>query len=81
MLEFQSAVEEENFGVQLLAGMCSLKNVLVSEYGLNRTGWTLRDAVGISADGHPMVGYGPISPVRTEFGWRGTLVPAFPNRH
>jgi MYXO-CTERM domain-containing protein len=36
--------------------MRNLRDVLVSDYGLDLTGWTLDEAVGISADGKVIVG-------------------------
>lgn len=41
-------------------GMRSLRNLLVTEYGLGEelTGWYLSDALGISADGTVILGYG-----------------------
>ncbi len=39
-------------------GMRSLKDVLVNDYGLDLTGWTLMSARGISDDGRTIVGYG-----------------------
>jgi probable HAF family extracellular repeat protein len=38
--------------------MRSLKGILVSEYGLDLTGWTLTEAWGVSADGKTIAGYG-----------------------
>jgi probable HAF family extracellular repeat protein len=39
-------------------GMRSLQQVLVNDYDLNLTGWTLQSATAISADGRTIVGYG-----------------------
>ena len=39
-------------------GMLNLETFLVSQTGLNLTGWTLVDATGISDDGLTIVGYG-----------------------
>jgi probable HAF family extracellular repeat protein len=39
-------------------GMRELKQVLEDHYGLDLTGWTLREATGISYDGNTIVGYG-----------------------
>jgi probable HAF family extracellular repeat protein len=39
-------------------GICSLKQVLVNEYGLDLTGWHLTAATGVSADGRTIVGWG-----------------------
>ena len=39
-------------------GMRDLRDVLVSDFGLDLTGWTLRSANDISADGTVIVGTG-----------------------
>ncbi len=39
-------------------GMRRISDVLVADYGVDLTGWTLEDAYGISADGRTIVGYG-----------------------
>lgn len=39
-------------------GMRDLRDVLVNDYGLDLTGWTLDEATGISADGNVIVGNG-----------------------
>jgi uncharacterized membrane protein len=39
-------------------GMRSLSRVLVNQYGLNLTGWTLSDATAVSADGRAVAGNG-----------------------
>jgi len=39
-------------------GLRNLKDVLVNDFGLDLTGWTLIDANDISADGLTIVGYG-----------------------
>jgi len=54
------------------AGMKRLKDVLVTDYGLDLTGWTLFDATGISADGWTIVGNG-IDPEGHSQGWIATL--------
>jgi probable HAF family extracellular repeat protein len=41
-----------------LNGMRDLRSVLVDDVGLDLTGWTLRDAWGISADGRTITGEG-----------------------
>jgi len=40
------------------SGLRSLRDLLVKGYGLDLTGWTLRSATGISADGRSIVGFG-----------------------
>ena len=39
-------------------GMRNLKNVLENDYGLDLTGWILRDALGVSDDGTVIAGWG-----------------------
>lgn len=39
-------------------GVRRLQDVLVNEYGLNLSGWTLRDANAISNDGSTIIGWG-----------------------
>lgn len=39
-------------------GMQSLKDVLVNDHGLDLSGWTLHEALGISPDGLTIVGHG-----------------------
>jgi probable HAF family extracellular repeat protein len=39
-------------------GMQSLQDLLVNDFGLDLTGWTLREARGISADGLTIAGWG-----------------------
>ena len=38
--------------------MRSLQDMLVSDFGLDLTGWRLQGATAISADGQAIVGYG-----------------------
>ena len=47
-------------------GMRGLQSVLVNDYELDLTGWTLREARGISADGSTIVGIGRNPDGRTE---------------
>lgn len=49
-------------------GMVRLHDLLVNEFGLNLTGWTLNVAKGISADGRTIVGNG-VNPSGAEEGW------------
>jgi probable HAF family extracellular repeat protein len=49
-------------------GMRMLQDVLVSDYGLDLTGWTLQQATGISDDGLTIVGYGR-NPAGYAEGW------------
>ena len=53
-------------------GMRELGNVLVSDYGLNLTGWTLTYALAITPDGRVIVGSGTNSAGNTE-GWIARL--------
>jgi len=39
-------------------GTRNLQTVLVNDYGLDLSGWTLREAYGVSADGKTLVGWG-----------------------
>jgi len=50
-----------------------LKDVL-TEQGIDLTGWALRHAKGISADGLTIVGEG-INPLGASEGWIATIVP------
>jgi len=52
-------------------GMRNFGDVLVNDCGLDLTGWTLRYATGISADGLTIVGWG-LGPNGTE-GWIATI--------
>jgi probable HAF family extracellular repeat protein len=49
-------------------GMVLLHDLLVSEYGLDLTGWILTDAEGLSADGRTIAGNG-INPSGQHEGW------------
>jgi probable HAF family extracellular repeat protein len=49
-------------------GMRLLQQVLVEDYGLDLTGWTLREATDISADGNTIVGWG-INPAGLTEAW------------
>jgi probable HAF family extracellular repeat protein len=53
-------------------GMRSLRDVLVKDCGLDMTGWTLSNAMGISADGMIIVGYGTNPDGYTE-AWMATV--------
>jgi probable HAF family extracellular repeat protein len=53
-------------------GMVSIKDLLEKDYGLDLTGWTLNEAVSISADGLTIVGNG-INPNGNEEAWIATI--------
>ena len=53
-------------------GMRSLMDVLVSDFGLDLTGWTLAAAMGISSDGRTIVGNG-WNPDGVQEGWIATI--------
>jgi hypothetical protein len=55
-----------------LHGMRNLKDVLVNEYNLDLTSWTLYGATGISADGLTIAGYGR-NPSGNGEGWIARL--------
>jgi len=50
----------------------TVADVLANDHGLDLTGWTLREATDISADGRTIVGNG-IAPDGTSQGWRAFL--------
>jgi len=53
-------------------GMRNLGDVLVNDYGLDLTGWTLRSTTGISDDGLTFVGSG-LNPSGYREGWVATI--------
>ena len=53
-------------------GMRNLRNVLISDFGLNLTGWTLSSATGVSADGKQIAGFGT-NPSGGSEGWFADL--------
>ena len=54
------------------SGIRDLGNVLINDYRLDLTGWTLVEAIGISADGKVIVGYGTNPSGQTE-AWMADL--------
>lgn len=58
--------DQEAFIWDATNGMRSLKSVLENDYGLDLSGWRLRDATGISADGQTIVGWGDRQPGASE---------------
>ncbi|MCP4611921.1 MAG: hypothetical protein GY845_24735 [Planctomycetes bacterium] len=59
-------------------GIRNLKSVLENDYGLDLTGWILKDATAISADGTTIVGYGTNADGNRE-GWIAVLDPYSPS--
>jgi uncharacterized membrane protein len=53
-------------------GWRDVKEMLVGEYGLDLTGWTLRGAYGISPDGSAIVGLG-VNPAGQQEGWMAVV--------
>ncbi len=53
-------------------GMRNLRDVLVNDFGLNLTGWTLNSAQAISSDGTTIVGYGT-NPSGNQEAWRAVI--------
>ncbi len=67
-----SAAGEAAFIWDQANGMRSLRDVLIGDFGLNLTGWTLSWAAGISDDGLTIVGHGTNPDGNTE-AWIATL--------
>jgi probable HAF family extracellular repeat protein len=68
-------VGETNAGAFIwdaIHGMRSLQDVLVSEFGLNLTGWSLDEARGVSNDGRTIVGNG-VNPDGQQEAWIAVL--------
>ena len=53
-------------------GMRIVRDLLVNDYGLDLTGWTLWSATGVSADGQVVVGMGE-NPAGVFEGWVARL--------
>jgi probable HAF family extracellular repeat protein len=60
-----------------IKGMRSLQDLLINEYGLDLTGWILKEATGISDDGLTIVGFGS-NPDGHVMGWIAVLTPPDP---
>lgn len=56
----------------IVNGMRSIQDILVSDFGLDLTGWHLSDAIGISADGTTIVGNG-INSMGNSEAWIATI--------
>ncbi len=67
-----SATGHEAYIWDAANGMQSLKDMLESNYGLDLTGWWLKEAHGISDDGLTIVGYG-CNPSGYDEAWIATL--------
>ena len=72
-----TAAGREAFIWDATNGMRNLKEVLESDFGLNLTGWTLREPRGPSSDGLVIVGSGT-NPIGQEEGWIAELQGAPP---
>jgi len=68
----ESALGDEAFIWDNANGIKSLRDVLVNDYGLDLTGWTLSYAKGISDDGLTIAGYG-INPNGYTEAWIATI--------
>ncbi|MBI1924936.1 PEP-CTERM sorting domain-containing protein [Candidatus Poribacteria bacterium] len=67
-----SAAGQEAFIWDATNGMRNLRTVLVNDFGLDLTGWTLTEARAMSADGLAIVGNG-INPNGQEEAWLADL--------
>jgi probable HAF family extracellular repeat protein len=61
-----SATDSAAFIWDSAHGLRNLQSVLAGTYGLDLTGWSLKKAAGISADGNTIVGYGTDPAGKTE---------------
>lgn len=66
-----SASGQEAFIYNALTGMQELDQILMAA-GVDLTGWTLGNALGISADGQTIVGYG-INPSGSNEAWMAVI--------
>ena len=75
LVDEEGGLEPVAFIWDAVHGVRNLAEVLVSEYGVDLTGWSLREATGISADGRTIVGVGrgPAGPES----WMVTLLEPF----
>jgi probable HAF family extracellular repeat protein len=75
--ENDSATDSAAFIRDSAHGMRNLQSVLAGTYGLDLTGWSLKKAAGISADGNTIVGYGTDPAGKTE-AWLAVLAEPTP---
>jgi probable HAF family extracellular repeat protein len=54
-------------------GLRNLRTVLITEFGMDLSGWTLTKATGVSNDGRIVVGTG-VNPKGFTEGWRATMI-------
>ena len=73
----QSATEANAFIWDADHGMRVLRDVLTNDFGLDLTGWRLREATGISADGVTIVGWG-VNPDGDFEAWIAVIPQLFP---
>ena len=69
----KSASDHQAFIWDTANGMRNLKDVLINDYGLDLTGWTLKSADGISDDGLTIAGYGYNPNGYTTEAWIATI--------
>ena len=67
-----SALGQEAFIWTQAEGLRNLRQVLINDYGLELTGWTLIDAYDISSDGRVIVGRG-LNPSGDSEAWRAVV--------
>jgi hypothetical protein len=65
-------IDEAAFIWDQAHGMRNLRDVLISDYGLDLTGWKLSSATGVSADGKQIAGFGT-NPSGGSEGWFADL--------
>jgi probable HAF family extracellular repeat protein len=65
-------IGHEAFIWDAINGMRNLRELLINDYGLDLTNWTLSEATGISADGQQIVGFG-FNPLNNTEAWHVDL--------